>query len=165
MVFVPPWSDVGVGFGYNLDYREFCLDYDLLVVDPPDSVSLRNYRAAYHMLDTVCKWDWPSVKWRIRVRSEIDMKFDSPHVRGMVSYVLGNSRSRYVLLSLNDIGMVQPMVARELFDEYGWEIVRQKVYLKSGRVGVRAYSNAPDILEVGKPGRFMERIYLLEKKF
>lgn len=163
-VFVPPYSRKGVGFSYFGDYRGFLRNkkFDLLIVDPPDSVSLRNYRAAYHMLDTVCLWDRPRVKWRIRVREEINMKTDYLVVPQMVQDCLSFGFP-YVILCLNDVGLVQPQKAYELFHDFRYNIVKNKVYVKYSRVGERVWKNASDILEMGKPGKFMERVYLLKK--
>ena len=92
----------------NLDYKELLVDSrDLLYADPP--YNSREYLPNYHIMETVAKYDYPSLHGKTGMRDYDDQK--SPFCKkakvvDAFETMIRDTKCRHVLISYNNEGLL-----------------------------------------------------------
>ncbi len=97
----------------------------LTYIDPP--YNHRQYASNYHILETICKWDLESFEPRgatgLRAASENRSDFCMrSRARGAFDRLLANVKSRFVLFSYNDEGLLSQRQLVQLFEKHYREV-------------------------------------------
>lgn len=141
------------------------LDGDVLYLDPP--YNQHNYRANYHIWETLVRFDNPVVygkaKKRIDVR-ELKSDFNSkPRFLAAFCQVIDNSRAPVVVISFNNEGFVAREDMETLLAKRGRVSTLATDYKRYVGAQIGIYN--PDGVKVGKVGHLynQEYIYILKR--
>lgn len=105
----------------------FCGDYtkvldmetDLLYADPP--YNSREYLPNYHILETVARYDYPVIKGVTGLREyskEKSVFCKKATVKNAFETLLKNAKSRYIIISYNNEGLIPTEELTKLCQEY-----------------------------------------------
>jgi adenine-specific DNA-methyltransferase len=93
---------------------------DLLYIDPP--YNARQYSTNYHVLETLARGDEPEIKGVAGLRVEND-KRSAYCKRGVaeeeLASLVGSARSKWILMSYNNEGLIPPDRVVEILSERG----------------------------------------------
>lgn len=107
---------------FNLDYK--CLlkeSCDVLYADPP--YNSREYLPNYHILETVARYDNPSIKGKTGIREYSRQKSDfckKNKVEKAFENLIQNSNAKYMIISYNNEGLLQKEKLCELCNDYSY---------------------------------------------
>lgn len=100
---------------------------DILYLDPP--YNERQYAPNYHILETIAKWDNPSIKGVTGMRPYQDQKSEFCNAKSGIKAlgkIIKNKNFKNLLLSYNDEGIMPENEVLKLFNEAGkTEVVEQ----------------------------------------
>lgn len=100
-------------------------DYEVVYIDPP-YVANRSYHDNYHLLETISKYDYPEIKGKTGLRSEITTKSKFCSKRDALEefkLILGKIRSKYIFISYSSESIVSKEKMLEILKEK-WRDVR-----------------------------------------
>lgn len=78
-------------------------DHDVVYLDPP--YNERQYSANYHLLETIAKYDNPSIRWKTWLRDYSNQKStycQKQQVLESFNHLVQNIKANYIFLSYND---------------------------------------------------------------
>lgn len=105
---------------YNCDYTTLLNEnYDLLYADPP--YNQREYAPNYHVLETIARYDYPAIKGITGMRGykELKSQFCSKRtVKDAFETLLRDCRSRHILISYNNEGLISTEELSALCEKY-----------------------------------------------
>ncbi|MEO5953512.1 MAG: DNA adenine methylase [Chloroflexia bacterium] len=93
---------------------------DLLYIDPP--YNSRQYSTNYHVLETLARGDEPEIKGIAGLRTENDKRSDyckSGMAEGQLAALIGSARSKWILMSYNNEGLIPPDRVVEILSQRG----------------------------------------------
>ncbi len=93
---------------------------DVLYLDPP--YNERQYCANYHMLETISKYDNPTIKGKTGLRDYVSQKSafcSSRTVESAFENLIKDSNFRYIFLSYNNEGLMSLDTIREIMSDFG----------------------------------------------
>ena len=102
---------------------------DILYLDPP--YNERQYAPNYHILETIAKWDNPSIKGVTGMRSYEEQKSEFCNSRTGIKAledILKKKNFKHLILSYNDEGIIPEKEILKLFNKYGKTIVSEQTY-------------------------------------
>ena len=137
----------------GLDVLDQVKGIDILYLDPP--YNERQYAPNYHILETIAKWDNPSIKGVTGMREYDEQKseFCNPKTGiKALEEILKKGNFKHLLLSYNDEGIISKDEILKLFNKYGKCEIAERNYQ-------RYKSNSNGELKNG----VKERIYYLKK--
>lgn len=100
---------------------------DILYLDPP--YNSRQYCTNYHMLETIARYDEPTIKGKTGLRdySEQKSKFCSAsEVENFFAEIIKHAKFKYIFLSYNNEGLMSFDRIEKIMRKYG----KYKVYMK-----------------------------------
>lgn len=106
---------------YNLDFVD-CLNEvsaDLLYADPP--YNSRQYLPNYHVLETIAKYDYPTIHGTTGIREYETQKSDfcqKSKVKHAFESLIKNAKVRYVLISYNNEGLLSTDELTDICKKY-----------------------------------------------
>jgi adenine-specific DNA-methyltransferase len=92
---------------FNTDSNELIetIECDVLYIDPP--YNHRQYGANYHVLETIAKYDEPSLVGRTGMREYPRSRYcQRKAVKEAFTHLVGKARTRHILVSYNDEGLM-----------------------------------------------------------
>lgn len=105
---------------YNMDAIELCKSqkFDLVYIDTP--YNQREYSANYHLLETIAKYDRPTIKGVTGMRPYKKSAFCSKSsVKQAFEALFQNLQSRYAIVSYNNEGLLDTKEMFSLFNNFG----------------------------------------------
>lgn len=110
------------GTAYNTDINELVREIsgDVLYIDPP--YNARQYCSNYHVLETIAKYDNPTLSGvtGLRDSSTQKSKFCSKRtVADTFDDLIKNAKFKYIFLSYNNEGLMSLDTIREIMSKYG----------------------------------------------
>lgn len=106
---------------FHLDALDFVKnnEFDILYLDPP--YNHRQYSSNYHILDTICKWDFPQLKGKTGMRTDL---YSSPwcsKVKAFDAFVelIDSIKSKYIFLSYNNEGILPMNFIQDVLQKKG----------------------------------------------
>lgn len=98
------------------------VDADILYLDPP--YTQNQYGTQYHLLETLIKYDNPSISKVTGSRSTAPMrsnwsKENKAHI--LLDYVLANTKAKHIVLSYSSDGIMSKQYIESVFKRYGKE--------------------------------------------
>lgn len=129
---------------------------DLIYADPP--YNSREYLPNYHILETIAKYDYPVIHGVTGIREYDDQKSDfckKRYVEDAFDRLIGKSKSRYLVISYNNEGLISTDKLSEICNTYA-----KPGSFKLFEYDYRRYKNK---IPNNKAG-LKEQIYFLEKK-
>ena len=129
---------------------------DLIYADPP--YNSREYLPNYHILETIAKYDYPNIHGVTGIRDYDEQKSDfckKRLVEDAFDRLIGNSKSRYMVISYNNEGLISTEVLSEICNSYA-----KPNSFKLFEYDYRRYKNK---IPNNKKG-LKEQIYFLERK-
>ncbi len=133
---------------FCVDYRRLLgREYDLLYADPP--YNSREYLPNYHILETVARYDRPEIYGVTGMRSYEDQKSEfcrKNTVAGAFEQLVRDCRSRYILISYNNEGLLSQDALSEIcerysvpgsFKKYEYDYRRYKNKIPNDRAGLK----------------------------
>jgi len=96
------------------------INTDVLYIDPP--YNERDYSAYYHVLETISAYDNPELKNNktgTKVVSNKSAWCSKKTAVTELAYIIHHSKSRLIVLSYNNEGIIKIDQIRELFEKYG----------------------------------------------
>lgn len=107
---------------FNADIRDIIkdIDSDIMYLDPP--YNERDYGAYYHVLETISKYDNPEINNNKTGTKKISKKSNwckKNNVVDELDYIINNSKSKLVLLSYNNEGIMNEEDIKKIFEKYG----------------------------------------------
>lgn len=126
-----PITDGPRGKVYNEDINQLVrrIEGDILYLDPP--YNARQYCANYHVLETIARYDSPSINGVTGLRNYEHQKslFCSKRtVAKTFEDLIANANFRYIFLSYNNEGLMDLDTIREIMSKYGTYSVATKEY-------------------------------------
>ncbi len=111
-----------VGSVYNEDINELVkkIEGDVLYLDPP--YNARQYCSNYHVLETIAKYDNPTLSGvtGLRNSSEQKSKFCSKRtISDVFDNLIKNAKFKYIFLSYNNEGLMNLDTIKEIMSKYG----------------------------------------------
>lgn len=104
----------------NKDYTEILpLHYDLLYADPP--YNSREYLPNYHVLETIARYDYPTLKGVTGLRNYDSQKSTfckKNTVYSAFETLIRDAQSRYILISYNNEGLIRTKELSKLCERY-----------------------------------------------
>lgn len=131
------------------------LSGDLLYADPP--YNSRQYLPNYHVLETIAKYDYPSIRGVTGMRDYESQKSDfcsKTKVEDAFARMIEQANVQYVLISYNSEGLLSTKALSEICRSYAKE---GSFNLKE--INYRRYNNVGT-----SPGGVREQLYFFEKK-
>ncbi len=127
-----PIIDGPIGIAYNDDVNEIIkkISGDILYLDPP--YNARQYCTNYHVLETIAKYDNPTVKGKTGLREYSKQKSafcSSKTVEKVFEELVKNAKFKYIFLSYNNEGLMPLDKIKEIMSRYG----EYKYYTKTYR--------------------------------
>jgi len=110
-------------------------DYDILYIDPP--YNERQYGNYYHILETIIRNDKPTVKGVTGVRDCSDVKSDfcnSKLVESALEELIKTTRSKYIVMSYNNEGLISKDRILTLMNKYGTASCEDIPYERYNRI-------------------------------
>ena len=105
---------------YNLDYKQMLGEQvDLLYADPP--YNSREYLPNYHILETIARYDRPSIKGITGIREYKEQKSDfckKATVEHAFESLLRDAKAKYILISYNNEGLISTAKLSEICQSY-----------------------------------------------
>ena len=119
----------GDAITHNSNLRDILPDVasDVLYIDPP--YNERDYLAYYHVLETIAKYDDPVLKNNktgTKVTSTKSAWCSKKTACAELEHVIETSKSKLVVMSYNDEGIIPMDVIRSVFEKYGTYHVEKK---------------------------------------
>jgi adenine-specific DNA-methyltransferase len=110
---------------HNADILEVAkmTSHDVVYLDPP--YNERQYSANYHILETIAKYDNPTIKWKTGLRDYSKQKSDyckKSEVKKSFSDLIQTLDAKYIFLSYNNEGLMSLEEIREIMStrwDYG----------------------------------------------
>jgi adenine-specific DNA-methyltransferase len=132
------------------------VNVDILYLDPP--YNERQYAPNYHILETIARYDNPSIKGITGMRNYTNQKSSFCNkTKGLqdLKHIVKNAKYKYLLLSYNSEGIMPQQEIFNILQEYGkTELVQFKhLRFKSNNKG-----------ESVSKKHINEQLYILEKK-
>ena len=114
---------------YNSDIRDIIsnINTDILYLDPP--YNERDYSVYYHVLETICKYDNPELKNNktgTKVNQNKSNWCNKKKCKDELSYIISNTKSKVVIMSYNNEGIIKEEDIVEIFSKYGKYSKKQK---------------------------------------
>lgn len=151
----------GRGAALELDALEAArrTSVDLAYLDPP--YNQHNYRANYHVWETLVRWDQPDtygvVQKRMDCRTEKSAFNSRPRIAPAMRELIDAVDARYLLMSFNDEGYLAPEQLTEMLatrGETGVFAIEQPRYV-GARIGIHNHKGK----RVGRVGRLQNVEY------
>lgn len=106
---------------YNEDANELIkkINGDILYIDPP--YNDRQYLSNYHVLETIAKYDSPTVKGVTGIRPYINEKSSyciKGKVKGVFEDLIKNADFRHIIVSYSDDGLLTEEEIKEILEKY-----------------------------------------------
>lgn len=116
---------------YKNDINELVKEIkgDILYLDPP--YNHRQYNTNYHILETIAKYDNPSIRGKTGLRNEKDKTSDyCSKVKALETFqdLIKNSNFKYIFMSYNNEGIISVSDIEKTFMEKGTYRVFKKEY-------------------------------------
>lgn len=142
---------------YNMDALELAqqVESDLTYLDPP--YNGRQYLPNYHILETIARYDNPEIKGMTGVRVDPSKMSDYCRKRkGKAAFrkLLKSIRSRYLLLSYNNEGLLTTEEMSQIFKESGKESTFKLLSFDYRRYKNKIPNNSEGLVE---------QLYFIEK--
>ena len=142
---------------YNRNSLELVslLSTDILYMDPP--YNERQYLPNYHLVETIAKYDSPSIRGITGMREYEDKKSSFCNARSALEsldYVAKNANCRFLILSYNSEGIMKQEDILSILSQYGDVKLEQFEYL-------RFKSNNKGLSKTKK--HVFEQLYILKK--
>lgn len=107
---------------YNEDTNDIVkyTEHDVVYLDPP--YNERQYGANYHVLETIARYDNPSIKGKTWIRNYENQKSrycSKAHVKNEFSDLIQNLKAKYIFLSYNDEGLMTHGEIKEIMSKKG----------------------------------------------
>jgi adenine-specific DNA-methyltransferase len=117
-----PLVDGARGKAYNEDISDIVrrIDGDVLYLDPP--YNARQYCSNYHVLETVSRYDNPTLSGVTGLRDDRELKSAFCSKRMVASAfddVIANAGFKYIFLSYNNEGLMNHETIRAIMSRYG----------------------------------------------
>ncbi len=143
---------------FNEDANELAkkVKMDLCYMDPP--YNQRQYLPNYHLLETVARYDYPSIRGITGMRDYSEEKSDycvKANVRSTFEDFIKTVNSRYILISYNTEGLLDTEEIVEILERYG-----KKGTLELRHVNYNRYKNA----QTQSNKNLREQLYFVEKE-
>lgn len=119
------------GKAYNKDINELVneIEGDVLYLDPP--YNERQYCANYHVLETIAKYDNPTVKGVTGLRNYSDQKSafcSAKTVCDVFEDLIKKAKFKYIFLSYNNEGLMSLDQIKDIMSKYGEYSFYTKTY-------------------------------------
>ncbi len=137
----------------GLDLLDKIKSIDILYLDPP--YNGRQYAPNYHILETIAKWDNPSVKGITGMRPYLEQKSEFCNAKtGLraLKEILNKRNFRHLLLSYNDEGIMPANEILKAFNKCGKTEVAEQHYQR-----YKSNSNGK------QKNKVKEKLYYLKK--
>lgn len=120
------------GIAYNEDINTLIkkVEGDILYLDPP--YNARQYCTNYHLLETIAKYDNPTIYGKTGLREYAEQKSvfcNSKEVLKAFEELIKNAKFKYIFLSYNNEGLMSFKDIEKVMKKYG----KYKVYMKQYR--------------------------------
>jgi adenine-specific DNA-methyltransferase len=142
---------------YNRDYKEMLdIKADLLYADPP--YNSREYLPNYHVLETIARYDNPTVKGVTGIRPYEEQKSGfcrKNKVAESFDALIKNANARYILISYNNEGLIGTKELTEICQKYARAGTFRLVETDYRRYKNKIPNNAEGL---------KEQLYFLEKE-
>lgn len=107
---------------YNRDANELIreIEGDILYLDPP--YNHRQYAANYHLLETIARYDTPTIKGKTGLRDYSNQKSKfctKSSVENVFEDIIKNAKFKYIFLSYNDEGLMSLESIKNIMEKYG----------------------------------------------
>lgn len=117
---------------YNKDISELITEVsgDILYLDPP--YNARQYCTNYHLLETIARYDEPTIKGKTGLREYSAQKSafcEKAKVEKAFTDIIKNANFKYIFLSYNNEGLMSFESIEKIMRKYG----KYKVYIKEHR--------------------------------
>ncbi len=125
---------------FNRDANEIIeeIESDVLYVDPP--YNHRQYGANYHVLETIAAYDDPQLKGITGMREYERSSYCRPKsARDALEHLIRSARTRHILLSYNDEGLLSLETVRRILGTRGEPVTFQTGYNRFKADNGRAY--------------------------
>ena len=99
-------------------------DIDVLYLDPP--YTRKQYAAAYHLLETIAKWDRPSIRGvsGMRDTKQLGSSFSrKTEALGSLKHIIAQGHYKHLLLSYSSDGLMPHDAILDMLSQYGEAIV------------------------------------------
>lgn len=111
-----------IGKAYNEDINQLIMKIrgDVLYLDPP--YNSRQYCSNYHVLETIAKYDNPTLKGKTGLRNSDEQKSKYCSKRTLESEfeeLIANANFKYIFLSYNNEGLMSVETIKTLMSKYG----------------------------------------------
>ena len=119
------------GKAYNNDINELIKNIkgDVLYLDPP--YNARQYCSNYHVLETIAKYDNPTLLGKTGLREYESQKSDfcsKRYVEKVFEDLIANAKFKYIFLSYNNEGLMSLETIKRIMSKYGVYSVYTKGY-------------------------------------
>lgn len=116
---------------YNEDSCQLIrrIEGDILYLDPP--YNERQYCTNYHLLETIAKYDNPSIKGKTGLRDYRQQKSVfciKAKVQEALEQLIADARFKYIFLSYNNEGILTPEIIKKIMSKYGQYSVKTTIY-------------------------------------
>ena len=106
---------------YNMDANELVknISADLIYIDPP--YNERQYLPNYHVLETIAKYDYPTITGVTGMRDYTKQKSKycrKTEAKATFEDLIKNIQSKYILVSYNNEGLLSTEELTEIFQRY-----------------------------------------------
>lgn len=124
-------SNEVAGVVYNADINELIhtVSGDILYLDPP--YNARQYSSNYHLLETVARYDSPTVYGKTGLRDGTLQRSKYSSKRTVTSEfedIIKNAKFKVIILSYNNEGLMSIDIIREIMSKYGKYSLHEKQY-------------------------------------
>lgn len=120
---VPEILDMGSGHrAFNADFNDIVddLSCDILYIDPP--YNERQYAPNYHVLETIARWDKPTLKGKTGQRPYMELKSQWCTHDGAAAgldRIASSAKYKHLLLSYSDEGLLSVDEVLTILGQYG----------------------------------------------
>ncbi|UUM20108.1 MULTISPECIES: DNA adenine methylase [unclassified Mycoplasma] len=122
-------NTLGKAFKNDVNDLVHHIQGDVLYLDPP--YNSRQYYANYHVLETIAKYDNPSLKGKTGLRNETNQRSDfcskikAPQA---LEHLIAHAKFKYIFLSYNDEGIMSLDTIKKIMSKYGEYSYKTKVH-------------------------------------
>lgn len=107
---------------YNEDINELIkhVSGDILYLDPP--YNARQYCTNYHLLETIARYDNPTIHGKTGLREYAEQKSDfcvRAKVEKSFTEIIKNAKFKYIFLSYNNEGLMSSQTIEKIMRKYG----------------------------------------------